>query len=53
MDSEVVGVDGGVPKMLLRKYFILSQGYNITESIMYKENKSRILLENNGKCPAA
>ena len=36
-------------KIILPRYFIEEQGYNISQKNLIQENKSSILLENNGK----
>jgi hypothetical protein len=38
-----------MPIMLWTRHFLLSQGYGIVESLLLKDNKSLILLEQNGK----
>ena len=48
-ESDVVGADDGMPKILWTQYIIESKGYNISDSIIYQENKSVMLLENIGK----
>jgi hypothetical protein len=48
-ESELVGVDDMMPTMLWTCYFLLSQGYRIVENLLLKDNKSSILLEQNGK----
>jgi hypothetical protein len=48
-ESKLVGVDGMMPIMLWTCYFLLSQGYGIDENLLLQDNKSSILLEQNGK----
>ena len=36
-------------KILWTKYFLEAQGYKVRENILYQDNKSTILLLNNGK----
>jgi hypothetical protein len=48
-ESELVGVDDMMPIMLWTCYFLLSQGYGIIENLLLWDNKSLILLEQNGK----
>jgi hypothetical protein len=38
-----------MPIMLWTCYFLLSQGYGIVENLLLQDNKSSILLEQNGK----
>jgi len=35
--------------ILWTKFFMEEQGYDVKENILYQDNKSTILLENNGK----
>ncbi len=48
-ESKLVGVDDMMPIMLWTRYFLLSQGYGIVENLLLQDNKSSILLEQNGK----
>jgi hypothetical protein len=48
-ESELVGVDDMMPIMLWTCYFLLAQGYGIVENLSLQDNKSSILLEQNGK----
>jgi hypothetical protein len=48
-ESEVVGVDDGMPQVLWTQYFLEAQGYGIDESTINQDNQSSILLENNGR----
>jgi hypothetical protein len=48
-ESELVGIDDMMPIMLWTCYFLLSQGYGIIENLLLQDNKSSILLEQNGK----
>jgi hypothetical protein len=47
-ESELVGVNHMMPIMLWTCYFLLSQGYEIVENLLLQDNKSLILLEQNG-----
>ena len=47
-ECEVVGVDDGMGRILWSRYFMNAQGYTPKESIIYQDNQSAILLENNG-----
>ncbi len=49
IEAEVVGVDDASAQILWTNYFIKSQGYQITETKVYQDNQSAILLEKNGK----
>jgi hypothetical protein len=48
-EAELVGVAEVLPQILWTRYFLEAQGYDNDESIIYQDNKSTILLENNGK----
>ena len=48
-ESELVGADDGSVLILWTKLFIEAQGYKIKENILYQDNKSTILLIDNGK----
>jgi hypothetical protein len=48
-ESELVCIDDMMPIMLWTCYFLLSQVYIIIENLLLQDNKSSILLEQNGK----
>ena len=48
-EAEVVGADDVMPQMLWTLYFLEAQGYKIDDNVLYQDNKSSILLENNGR----
>ena len=48
-EAEVVGVYDALPLMLWTRYFLEEQGMEISESILFQDNMSAELLENNGK----
>ena len=48
-ETELIAADDLVPHILWTNYFLNWQGYNAKETILYKDNKSVILLEKNGK----
>ena len=48
-ETEIVAVDDLMPMLLWTNYFLEGQGYGSTSSILYQDNKSAILLENNGR----
>ncbi len=48
-ESKLVGVNYMMPIMLWTHYFLLLQGYGIVENLLLQDNKSLILLEQNGK----
>ena len=45
---ELVAVDDCMPAVCWTRYFLESQGYKITDNIVYQDNRSAILLEKNG-----
>ena len=47
-EFELVRVADGMPKMLWKRMFIETQGYNVEDVYVYQDNQSNILLENNG-----
>ena len=48
-EAELVGADDMSTMILWTKLFMEAQGYNIEKNILYQDNKSAILLEENGK----
>jgi hypothetical protein len=48
-EAEVVGTNDMLPQMLWTLYFLEAQGYKINNIVLYQDNKSSILLENNGR----
>ena len=49
MAAELVGADDAMTMILWTKLFMEEQGYPITSNILKQDNKSAILLENNGR----
>ena len=47
--AELVGADNASTKIFWTKLFLEAQGYEVRENILYQDNKSTILLLNNGK----
>jgi hypothetical protein len=48
-EGELVGLDDALPFILWARYFIEAQGYTVEQNIIYQDNKSTILLANNGR----
>ncbi len=48
-ETEIVGVDDCMPAICWTRCFFEAQGYQVTENIVYQDNKSAILVEKNGK----
>ena len=49
MEGELVGVDDMMPIILWARQFLLAQGYGTVENLLLQDNRSSILLEQNGK----
>jgi len=47
--AELVGADDAMPMVLWTKHFMEEQGFTIDQNIMYQDNKSTILLAENGR----
>ena len=52
-ESELVGVDDVMPAIIWTNYFLEAQDYKTSGTIAYQDNKSAILLENNGKASSS
>ena len=48
-EAELVGANDAITQVLWTKLFMEAQGYQINKNILYQDNKSTILLEENGK----
>jgi hypothetical protein len=48
-EAEVVAADEVVGAMLWTKLFLQAQGYTVADNILYQDNRSAILLEENGR----
>eukprot|EP00957_Ditylum_brightwellii_P070749 5377239-Ditylum_brightwellii.AAC.1 len=48
-EIEFVGVNKVLPMILWTKYFLDSQMDNVNKSVVFQDNKSAILIEENGK----
>ena len=48
-ESKLVGVNDMMPSILWTQYFLLAQGYAVSDNIIFQDNKSMMLLEWNGK----
>jgi hypothetical protein len=44
-----VGDDDFMPAICWTRYFMKAQGYDIKDNVLFQDNTSSILLENNGK----
>jgi hypothetical protein len=52
-EAELVSVDDCIPMILWTRYFLLEQGYDINENILFQDNKSAMLLEKNGRASSS
>ena len=52
-EAELVAVDDCMSQVLWTCYFLEAQGYNINDCIIYKDNKSAILLEQNSRASSS
>ena len=48
-ECELVGVHDVLPQVLWTRNFLEAQGYKVTDTVLYQDNKSAMLLENNGR----
>ena len=48
-EAELVGADDVATQILWMKHFMEAQGYMIEENILHQDNKSTILLQENGR----
>ena len=53
MKAELVAVDDCMSQVLWTRYFLDAQGYSINDCIVYQDNKSAILLEQNGRASSS
>ena len=48
-EAELVGADDLSNQILWTNYFLDAQGYEVKDTVLYQDNKSTMLLLNNGK----
>ena len=48
-ESELVAVDDLIPQILWARLFMKAQGIEVKDNILYQDNKSSMLLEQNGR----
>ena len=48
-EAELVGVHDILPQILWTRSFLISQGYPVQKNVVYQDNMSAMLLENNGR----
>ena len=52
-ESEIIGADDFMPAICWTRYFLMAQGYNVVDNILYQDNKSAMLLEKNGRASSS
>jgi hypothetical protein len=52
-EAELVGVYDVMPQVLWTRHFLKEQGYETVKSIIHQDNKSAILLEENGRASSS
>ena len=52
-EAELVAVDDCMSQILWTNYFLAAQGYNLNKCVVYQDNKSAILLEENGRASSS
>jgi hypothetical protein len=53
METEIVGADDFMPAIYWTRYFMKGQGYGVKDNVFFRDNKSSILLEKNGKASSS
>jgi hypothetical protein len=48
-ESELVGINDTMLLILWTRNFLIGQGFHVADNVVYQENQSAMLLENNGK----
>ena len=48
-EAELVSVEDMMPMILRVRYFLMAQGYNVEDNIIYQDNQSMMRLANNAK----
>jgi hypothetical protein len=48
-ESELIGVHDVMPQIIWTSYFLKAQGQKVSDSMLYQDNMSSILLEKNGR----
>jgi hypothetical protein len=52
-ESELVGVNDMMPSILWTRYFLKAQGHEVSDNVIFQDNKSTMLLERNGKASSS
>lgn len=48
-EAELVGVDDAMPLVLWTRHFLIEQGFDVRDNIVYQDNQSAMLLAKNGR----
>lgn len=48
-EAEVIGIDDILGRIIWTRNFMICQGYDITDNIVFQDNESAMLLEKNGR----
>jgi hypothetical protein len=48
-EAELVGVNDVMPQILWTHHFLEAQGYGVSDSIIYQDKQSAVLMEKNGR----
>jgi hypothetical protein len=52
-EAELVGVNDAMALILWTRNFLEAQGFDVTDNVVYQDNESAILLENNGRASSS
>jgi hypothetical protein len=52
-ESKLVGVDNMMSSVLWTRYFMKGQGYKVFNNVIFQDNKSTMLIEQNGKASSS
>jgi hypothetical protein len=52
-ETEIVGAEDFMPVISWTRYFMKAQGYGVKDNVLFQDNNSSILLENNGKASSS
>ena len=48
-EAELVGIDDMMPMVLWVRYFLIAQGFSVSDNVLYQDNQSTMKLAENGK----
>jgi hypothetical protein len=48
-ETEILGAENFMPAICWTRYFMKAHGFGVKDNVLFQDNKSSILLENNGK----